>query len=280
MGLRDRPWEEIAEYLEEVRRRRPALAEVVDLQGRILRVQHEAARALPDPTVDTAAEALARRNTQGLPVVPRSEFALDLAAAARLFSALLDALSAAGGETRERALAIRRGLESRVLDLTALLQAAVRGEEGGRFGGLDPGPVRLLAEASIRPYAEALALALGRWVRDDRWNLPTCPVCGSPPRIAELRGAELAASRYLHCGFCGWAWGYRRSGCPFCENVDHRGIELLVVEDDPRCKIETCQRCRRYLKLVDNKEFFGLIPSLEDLTTPHLDLLALERGYR
>ena len=54
----------------------------------------------------------------------------------------------------------------------------------------------------------------------------------------------------------------------------------MLIEDDQRVKIEICQQCRRYIKVVDNKEFFGLIPFLEDLTTPHLDLLALERGYR
>ncbi len=280
MGLRDRPWEELAEYLEEVRRRRPALAEVVDLQRCILRVQHEAAQALPDPPVDDAAEALAMRNTQGLPVVPRGEFTIDFAAAAGLFGALLDALSAAGGGARERAQAIRRALESRALDLAIFLPKTVRGEADGCFDGLDPEPLRILADASVRPHAEALARALARWVHEDRWSRPTCPVCGSGPRIAELRGEELAASRYLHCGFCGWAWPYLRSGCPFCETADHRALDLLTIEEDPRVKIETCRQCRRYIKVVDNKEFFGLIPWLEEITTPHLDLLALERGYR
>jgi hypothetical protein len=30
---------------------------------------------------------------------------------------------------------------------------------------------------------------------------------------------------------------------------------------------------------VDNKEFIGLIPEVEVLATPHLDLAAMERGY-
>ncbi len=278
--LVERRWEEIAEYLAGVRRRRPAVGEVVDLHERLLRAQHAAAQALPARAVDAESDRLAERNRQGLPVVARGEFPIDLVAATELFGGLLAALRESGPEARDRAVAIQRGVETGALDVVALLEGAVRGDEVGECGGLDPEPLRLLAEASIRPGAEVLARGVGRFVEGDRWHRPTCPVCGSPPKIAELRGAELAATRYLHCGFCAWAWAYRRSGCPFCENVDHRGLELLLIEDDPRCKIETCQHCRRYIKLVDNKEFFGLIPFLEELTTPHLDLLALERGYR
>jgi hypothetical protein len=36
--------------------------------------------------------------------------------------------------------------------------------------------------------------------------------------------------------------------------------------------------CHRYLKLVDSKEFLGLIPEVEVLLTPHLDVAAVERG--
>jgi FdhE protein len=280
MALSERPWEEIAEYLNEVRRRRPAVSEVVDLQRSILRVQYEVARALADASVETPEGSLAERNRQGLPLVPRKDFEIDLTAAAALFGALLQALSEAGGPARERALAIRRELEARAFDLVALLRSTLRGEEDGALGGPEFQPLQLLAEATIRPHAEAVACALGRWVQQDRWARAACPVCGSAPRIAELRGEELAASRYLHCGFCGWAWPYRRSGCPFCETVDHRALELLTIEDDPRVKIETCRQCQRYIKVVDNKEFFGLIPWLEEVTTPHLDLLAQERGYR
>lgn len=280
MGVGDHSWGEIAEYLEGVLRRRPALGEVVDLQGRILRAQHAAALAIAARAVGGGSDRLSERNRQGLPVLPRGEFAIDVPAAAALFHALVAALSDAGAGAREHALPIQRALETGALDVQTLLRGGVRGEEGGAMAGLHPERLLFLAEASLRPHAEALGKALGRWVEGDRWHRPACPVCGSPPKIAELRGAELAASRYLHCGFCGWAWAYRRSGCPFCETADHRAMELLLIEDDPRVKIEGCKACRRYLKVADNKEFFGLIPWLEEITSPHLDLVALERGYR
>ena len=113
----------------------------------------------------------------------------------------------------------------------------------------------------------------------ERWRKAICPVCGSAPKFAELGGEALAASRYLHCGFCGWAWQVDRIGCPYCDNKNHNRLQTLIIEDYQQCKLEVCQECRRYLKVVDNREFIGLIPEIEDMATPHLDLAAIERGY-
>ena len=99
-------WEEIAEYLAGVRRRRPAVGEVVDLHERLLRAQHAAAQALAAPAFDAGSDRLAERNRQGLPVVARGEFPIDLPAAAQLFGALLAALRESGAEAREQAVSL------------------------------------------------------------------------------------------------------------------------------------------------------------------------------
>ncbi len=104
-------------------------------------------------------------------------------------------------------------------------------------------------------------------------------MCGSAPATSEHRGQETTAHRYLHCGLCGCRWRFRRGECPFCGNRDHQRLTLLYDEADKRCKLEVCHACRRALKLVDNKDFFGLIPWLEDLGSPHLELIAAERGF-
>jgi FdhE protein len=126
---------------------------------------------------------------------------------------------------------------------------------------------------------EAVAKHAGSSVQNSRWFRSICPVCGGEPGYAELRGQELAASRYLHCGFCGWAWPVRRLACAFCDNTDHERLQTLIIENHLSCKLEACDACHRYLKLVDNKEFIGLIPEIEALVTPHLEVAAMERGY-
>jgi hypothetical protein len=73
-------------------------------------------------------------------------------------------------------------------------------EEGYPFAmadrwGLDPEILQTLAEASVRPSVQAVAQRLGLFVENDRWLRTVCPVCGSEPEFAELRGQELGASR-------------------------------------------------------------------------------------
>lgn len=281
MGVHDLPWEEIADYLAKSGGRRPEIREVLQAHQEILRVQF-LAPATPDLS-RALAEDLGSRNVAGMPVLPRPEFALDLPAAASLFHGIGEALKGRGFDVRRSVEAIEGALGSGRVDLAALLRGALADPEVacGLAVATEAEPellTRWCAEA-VRPSAEACRRAVERWVESARWFRRVCPVCGSPPRVAELRGAELAAPRFLHCGFCGFAWRSRRQECAFCGTADHRELHLLIPEEDRRCHVEVCNTCRRYLKVVDNKEFFGLIPFLEDLATPHLDVLARDRGY-
>jgi len=281
VGIHDLPWEEIAEYLAKSAARRPEIREVLGAHQEILRLQY-LMPATPDLPRALAAD-LRGHNATGKPVLPRSEFALDLPAATRLFHGIGEALKGRGFDVLRSVEAIEGALHSGHLDLASLLRGALADPKApsGQAAAAEAEPellARWCAEA-VRPSAEACRRAVEQWVESAGWSRRVCPVCGSLPRIAELRGAELAAPRFLHCGFCGFAWRSRRQECGFCGTADHRELLLLIPEEDRRCHVEVCNACRRYLKVVDNKEFFGLIPFLEDLATPHLDVLARDRGY-
>lgn len=279
--LKDSSWEEIAAVFEKARARQPALSELLDFYEKLIREQYAVTVNLGPNSYD---EALLRgRIGRGEPLLPREEFLLDLAPAKGLFRTLCRLTKERGGAVRAAAEEIESALGSGVLDLQDLLRGTVA-EEGYPFAvadqlALDPELLNTLADASIRPGIQAWAKSLGSLVENERWLRAICPVCGSEPKFAELRGEELAASKYLHCGFCGWAWAARRLGCPFCDNKDHNRLQTLIIENHLQCKLEVCEVCRRYLKVVDNKEFIGLIPEIEALATPHLDVAAMERGY-
>jgi len=279
--LKDSSWEEIAAVFEKARTRQPALSELLDFCEKLVREQHAVTVNLEPSSYD---EALLRdRNGRGEPLLPREEFPIDLASAGALFRSLCRLAKERGGAVRAAAEEIELALGSGALDLQDLLRGTVA-EGGYPFAvadqlSLDPELLNTLADASIRPGIQAWAKTIGSLVKNDRWLRAICPVCGSEAKFAELRGQELAASRYLHCGFCGWAWPTGRLGCPFCENKDHDRLQTLIIENHLQCKLEVCEVCRRYLKVVDNKEFIGLIPEVEVLATPHLDLVAMERGY-
>jgi FdhE protein len=279
--LRDSSWDEIAGAFERARLRQPSLAEMLDFYEKLVREQHAVPVTLDPAALDES--VLRDRIGRGEPLLPRREFPLDLPATEHLFRSVCRLAKERGPEVRAAAEQIESALDGGELDLQELLRGTVA-EEGYAFAvadqrNLDPELLNTLAEASIRPSVQAVAKTLGSQVDMGRWVRTICPVCGSEPRFADLRGQELAASRYLHCGFCGWAWPARRLGCPFCDNTDHNRLQTLIIENHLSCKLEVCEACRRYLKLVDCKEFIGVIPEIEVLVTPHLDLAAMAREY-
>ncbi len=269
--LRDYSWEEIAEYLQKIRGRAAPLSEILDFHEKVLRRQYQAA-AHPDVSGLSQKEREGR-NRRGQPVAERREFTVDFASAESLFRALLDLVRERKGEVAEEAAELAALLQSERYRFPSLFEEGLQGE-----GDVTP-LLGFLVRESLRPSVEACAAALGRLVEPDHWFQKICPVCGSAPRLAEVTKGEWTAHRTLHCSFCSWRWPYLRVGCPFCSTTDHRVLDILSVEEEQRCRLSLCTLCHRYIKEVDNKEFIGLIPFLEDLATPHLDLLAEERGY-
>ncbi len=279
--LKDSPWDEIAAAFGKARARQPDLSEMLDFYEKIVKQQHAATVNVDHSSFDEA--LLVARSGRGEPLLPREEFHVVLASAEALFRRLCRLAQERGGSVQVAAQEIESALESEALDLPDLLRGTVA-EEGYPFAvadllALDPELLNTLAEASIRPGVQACAKSIGTLVDNGRWLRAICPVCGSEPKFAELRGEDLAASKYLHCGFCGWAWPARRLACHFCDNKDHNRLQTLIIENHLQCKLEVCDVCRRYVKVVDSKEFIGLIPEIEVLITPHLDLAAMGRGY-
>ena len=61
-----------------------------------------------------------------------------------------------------------------------------------------------------------------RWAssKSVSWVEGYCPVCGSWPAFAEVRGIE--RSRYFRCGRCGGEWQAQCLFCPYCSMNDHQ----------------------------------------------------------
>jgi FdhE protein len=87
--------------------------------------------------------------------------------------------------------------------------------------------------------------------------------------------------RILFCSLCGESWEFARIGCPFCGEVGSVGV-VAVGKDDPRW-VETCNRCRNYIKTVDERKLPSetrLFPLVETTSTLYLDLIAEKEGCR
>jgi FdhE protein len=111
------------------------------------------------------------------------------------------------------------------------------------------------------------------------WVEGYCPVCGSWPAFAEVRGIE--RNRYFRCGRCGGAWHARALHCPYCSTSEHGELVALVPENGgSNAVIDACRRCLGYVKTFTRLQ--GCAPGqvmLDDLASVDLDIAVLEQGY-
>jgi len=130
----------------------------------------------------------------------------------------------------------------------------------------------------IRPALERVAARYGDAVRKAEWEEGYCPICGRDPKIGEIRDED--GSRYLFCNQCGFEWNYLRIKCPFCGNEEQQSLAYFTIEGDERYRVDVCNECKRYIKIVDFREAKQKADlDVEDIATIHLDMLANEEGY-
>ncbi len=176
-----------------------------------------------------------------------------------------------------------RALDAGRLDLPALLAMLVTGDPTGvkaaaQSAEVAPLTLRVLLEYTLRPTLRAWSGQLLTAHSLESWLWSTCPVCGSPPILAELYKSRKL--RVLRCGICGSGWPFPIIKCVHCANEDPTTQGIMISDDDERTLIQTCKRCHTYLKTVITEETLPHdLLSLEDLATLDLDQGCQEKGY-
>jgi FdhE protein len=175
-------------------------------------------------------------------------------------------------------------LQKVTLNSAAIFEAALC-EDGAALKqmaddlSVEPEPFSAVNALMAMPFLHACNR---RWQgsRAPGWIAGYCPTCGGWPAFAETRGIE--RSRYLRCGRCGAEWQAHALFCCFCGNSDHKELGSLVPEKAGSSRaIDTCNRCRGYLKTFNKLQ--GSAPTkimLDDLATVDLDIAALEHGFQ
>ena len=263
------------------RRQLGALAQAQPEAGAWLALVEASLTEGVNPAWGRAAAAVALRAEQpgGAPLLTGAMIPVERDAAAAWVRRLLALAGNASPEAAPLADAAGAGR----LDAVALLEAAINQDAeavNGLAAALGVGAVALgaVAQLAAMPLLQACRQRLAGAVAPD-WHEGFCPICGAWPALAESRGLE--RSRRLRCGRCGGDWGMPPLRCPFCGTTDHEQLAALVSESDGEArKVETCARCRGYLKTVATlRPWAGDEVCLADLATVDLDLAALERDY-
>ena len=135
-----------------------------------------------------------------------------------------------------------------------------------------------VASIVLRPPLEAYLSITRQAFKDEYWDRGHCPFCGAPPVWGDI---QEDGKRWLCCALCGGSWTVGRIRCPFCDNRNAKTLTRLAAEGgEEGYLIEACDLCFGYLKGVDRRvRWNAATPLVEDWGTPHLDLIALRRGY-
>jgi FdhE protein len=145
--------------------------------------------------------------------------------------------------------------------------------------GIDPDPFAAVTALIAVPFLHACNRGW-QGSRAPGWTAGYCPTCGAWPAFAEMRGIE--RSRYLRCGRCGAEWQAHGLFCFFCGNRDHKELGSLLPEKSGSARaIDTCNRCRGYLKTFTKLQGSAATKiMLDDLASVDLDIAALEQGFK
>ncbi len=147
-------------------------------------------------------------------------------------------------------------------------------ENYGKMYKADPALILFIISSLIQPCIEEIARNADSSFLDGWWQV-SCPVCGRTTRVAKLKSRK----RYLTCTFCGAEYLADVFLCANCGNGDPVTLKFLAPEDYPEFRVDFCEKCKHYLKVIDEDKLRKHIPKgLEDIMTINLDLMAKNAG--
>jgi FdhE protein len=242
-------------------------------------VVDEILREAVSPAWEAAVLAEAQAQRTAVPLLAGTTVTLEAGLVRRLFERLIRTASRVGTpKMSSLKAALREDLEWAPLFTASLCQDSDQINEIAAVPGADV--EALHAVIALLPVPFLLACNR-RWASSisASWVEGYCPVCGSLPAFAEVRGIE--RNRYFRCGRCGGEWHARALNCPYCAMSDHDELVSLVPEKSgSNAVIDACQRCLGYIKTLTRLQ--GCSPGavmLEDLASVDLDVAAIEQGF-
>ena len=270
--------------LEQCRKDRNELEEILAFYHKVLAAQHEAQQETPQPEIDLPEEQIRLKIEEGFPLVEWGSFSVDTNSTDRLFRRLCQLSMEENPVLASAGKALLEALNSGTLESEELIKAVLQNqvESIERYAkGLEISfPVlQALTKLSMQPSLLATVATVEKATDLHGWRYSYCPICGGLPAIAALVGEE--GKREVLCSFCGHLWEINRLGCPFCGTDNQGDLRYFFGEGDDLYRVQVCEECKGYLKVVDTRQ--GGDPkalAVDDVLTAHLDLLAEEEGYQ
>jgi FdhE protein len=275
------PLEKLKSRIEQLKRKRPGYGEILDFYQKIREAQDHVKASLRIDPIKLKREWKKLLAREGFSLIQKEDFPADIEVSAKLFQDLCRIGKEANPHMAEQARKIDEAIENKRLNLKRLFKKggkAKKVEQVVDEFGLDKRIFSFLVQISVKPSIEAAVEQLRSELDSETWLKGYCPICGSLPSLSLLK--EEVGKRYLLCSYCGYHWRVDRLFCPFCNNTDQESLHYLFAEGEEAFRIDLCDKCHQYIKTIDYRNLAESDPVLEDLATPHLDILASQKGYK
>jgi len=270
----------LRERAQQLKEKRPGYGEILDFYVKVKESQAASGASLKMDMMNVKKERTGFPAEVGFPLVKKEDFPLDVEASIKLFQSLCRIGKAANPHMAAQIEKIIKALSENKIDLKKVLTGSVKEQKIENVAAdwcLDKQVLSFLIQNSIRPSIEAGMEQLRSEVNAESWLRSHCPVCGSLPSLNLLKGE--GGKRYSLCSYCGYQWRIARLSCSVCSNKEPGSLKYFYGEGEEAYRIDLCDKCNHYIKTIDYRNLEESDPSLEDLATLHLDVLAAQKGY-
>jgi FdhE protein len=265
----------------QLKEKRPGYGEMLDFYVKVKEAQVASRASLKMDPIKLNRELRDRPTGEGFSLIQKEDFPVDIEASISLFHALCRIAKTANPHMAEQGEKINKLLNDNKMDLKKLLTGGgkeLTGEQVAAELGSDTQVLSFLIQNSIRPSIEAGMEQLRGKLEPETWRKPHCPVCGSLPSLNLLKGE--GGKRYSLCSYCGCQWRIDRLSCAVCGNKEQGSLNYFYGEGEEAYRIDLCDTCHHYIKTIDYRNLETSDPSLEDLATLHLDVVAAQKGFK
>jgi FdhE protein len=270
--------ENLKKRIQQLKKKRPGYKEMLSFYQKVKEEQEKTQPSLKIKPLSFKKEWKDLLKQEGFPLLEKKDFPLDVKACITLFHSLCEIGKGANPHMAAQVKRIEEAIDQKKIDLKKIFTGEVKAQKVIDELGLDQKVFPFLLHESLKPSIKAGVKRLHQGLDAENWLKGYCPVCGSQPCLALLKGE--GGKRYLLCSYCGYEWRIDRLLCPFCGNKEHGSFNYFYAEGEETYRIDTCDKCQQYIKTIDARNIEIIDPVLEDLATLHLDLLASQKGFK
>jgi len=281
LGKLEELLENLKNRIQQLKKKRPGYGEILDFYQKVKEAQDKTKASLEIDPIKLKKEWKEILAKEGFSLIEKEDFPLDIGVSVKLFQTLCQIGKEATPHMAEQIKKIEDAIDHKRMDLRKLLKEGVKEQEIEQVAEeseLDTTVLSFLIRCSTQPSIEAGVEQLRSDLRPDMWLKGYCPVCGSLPFLSLLK--EEVGKRYLLCSYCRYQWRIDRLFCPFCNNKEQGSLHYFHGEGEEIYRMDLCNQCHQYIKTIDLRQMGESDPLLEDLATLHLDILAVQKGYK